>query len=445
MTVVDLPNGWTPRPYQEELWKALHGGVTRASLIAHRRWGKDDVAMHWTACAAFERAAAYWHMLPLASQARKAIWEAVNPHTGKRRIDEAFPAALRASTNDQEMFIRFVNGSTWRVVGSDNYDTLVGSPPAGVVLSEWALAKQEAWAYLSPVLAENGGWALFITTPRGRNHAARMHMAAMDDPVWWAGVQTVADTGAIAQAALDQDLKEKIDLFGAEIGRSLWEQEWYCSFDAATESALIPGSVVARAAGRVLTDADTVGRERIMGVDVARFGADRSVIMRRTGPGVLAPIVYEKIDNMDLAARVAFEARRFDPDAIFIDAGRGEGVIDRLRQLGLDVAEVNFGGRPLNPRYQNRKAEMWDGMRAGLEDWLALPGDHGLKTELSVPDYRFDNQNRLGLESKDEIKKRGLRSPDLADALALTFAAPVFPRGRAGAPVSAARDHDPYW
>ena len=83
-------------------------------------------------------------MLPEATQARKAIWTAINPHTGIRRIDEVFPHELRANTNEQEMFIRFLNGSTWQVVGSDNFNSLVGSPPAGVVYCEWSLANPAA-------------------------------------------------------------------------------------------------------------------------------------------------------------------------------------------------------------------------------------------------------------------------------------------------------------
>jgi len=127
--------------------------------------------MHRTAVAAFERVGNYWHMLPEYSQARKAIWDAVNPHTGRRRIDEAFPKELRRRTRDHEMQIEFVNGSSWQVVGSDNFNSLVGSAPAGIVYSEWALANPNARAYLRPIIAENRGWQIFITTPRGRNHA----------------------------------------------------------------------------------------------------------------------------------------------------------------------------------------------------------------------------------------------------------------------------------
>jgi phage terminase large subunit len=172
-------------------------------------------------------------MLPEASQARKAIWDAVNPHTGKRRIDEAFPLEIRATTKDQEMMIKFVNGSTWQVVGSDNFNSLVGSPPAGIVYSEWALANPSARAYLRPILAENGGWQIFITTPRGNNHAKRTYEAAKNEPGAFAQLLTVRDTGAMSQERMDEELRIYIADFGIDAGTAKFEQEYMCSFDAA--------------------------------------------------------------------------------------------------------------------------------------------------------------------------------------------------------------------
>lgn len=176
MTEITLPaNGWTPRVYQKPLWGYLENGGKRAISIWHRRAGKDDVFLHWAATAAFRRQASYWHCLPEYEQARKAIWTAVNPHTGKRRIDEAFPPELVANRDEQQMFIRFINGSTWQVIGSDRYNSLVGAGVAGVTFSEWALCNPSAWGYIRPMIEENNGFAGFITTPRGRNHAKSLY------------------------------------------------------------------------------------------------------------------------------------------------------------------------------------------------------------------------------------------------------------------------------
>jgi hypothetical protein len=176
-------------------------------------------------------------MLPQAAQARKAIWEAINPHTGKRRIDEAFPKELRATTREQEMMIRFKTGSTWQVVGSDNYNSLVGSPPAGVTYSEWALANPSARAYLRPIIAENKGWQLFITTPRGKNHAYQTYEAATKTDRAFAQRITVRDTKVLSPEDLEVERLAYLADFGKEMGQALFDQEWMCSFDAAIMGA----------------------------------------------------------------------------------------------------------------------------------------------------------------------------------------------------------------
>jgi phage terminase large subunit len=233
MGIIQLPNNWSPREYQLPLWQYLEDGGTYAYQIAHRRWGKDEVSLHRTACAAFERVGSYWHLLPEATHARKAIWSSVNPHTGKRRIDEAFPRAIRKVTREQEMFIEFINGSTWQVGGSDRYDTLVGSSPAGVVFSEWALANPAAWAYVRPIMAENHGWAIFITTPRGHNHAERMHRAAQKMPHAYCAVSAANDTGVFTPESLARERREMIDEYGEDFGAAMFAQEYECSFEAA--------------------------------------------------------------------------------------------------------------------------------------------------------------------------------------------------------------------
>jgi phage terminase large subunit len=188
-----LPNHWKPRDYQRRLWSYLELGGKRAVAVWHRRAGKDEVCLHWAACAALQRVGNYWHMLPEASQARKAVWDAVNPHSGRRRIDEAFPRAIRLGQRDEDMKINLANGSTWQLVGSDRFDALVGSPPIGLVFSEYSLTNPGAWDYLRPILAENGGWAIFMMTPRGRNHAWKLYDRARSQPDWFSDMIRTLD------------------------------------------------------------------------------------------------------------------------------------------------------------------------------------------------------------------------------------------------------------
>jgi len=246
MTEIILPaGGWEPRPYQMPLWRHLQNGGKRAIGIWHRRAGKDDVLLHRTAQAAWERPATYWTALPEYAQARKALWTAVNPHTGRRRIDEAFPQEMRESTNEQEMFIRFRNGATWQLVGSDRYNSLVGAGVAGVTFSEFALANPAAWAYIRPMLEENDGWAAFITTPRGDNHAKRMLDLARADKsgVWFGEVLTIENTSALGQEQLDEALTEYQALYGLDFGQAMFEQEYLCSFHAAVIGAYWGGEM----------------------------------------------------------------------------------------------------------------------------------------------------------------------------------------------------------
>lgn len=222
--------------------------------------------LHNAAIKAMQRPATYWHCLPEYEQARKAIWAAVNPHTGKRRIDEAFPNEIRETKDEQQMFIRFKNGATWQVIGSDRYNSLVGAGVAGVTFSEWALCNPSAWGYIRPMVEENDGWATFITTPRGRNHAKAMYDMAKGMPDrWFAEVSSVHDTGALAPEQMEDSLKEYIALYGEDLGRAQFEQEYECSFNAA-----ILGAFYAREMATVRKEGRIAEIEAVEGQPVHR-------------------------------------------------------------------------------------------------------------------------------------------------------------------------------
>jgi hypothetical protein len=191
----------------------------------------------------------------------------------------------------------------------------------------------------------------------------------------------------------------------------------------------------------------------VMGVDVARFGDDRSVIQLRQGrdatvggdPGNPGQYVFHKVDTMTLAAKVVEVAQKHNPDAVFIDGGGvGGGVIDRCRQLGLNVIEINFGSKATDPRYANMRAQMWCNLRDALEDGIRIPDNDDLRTDLTSLEYGFNTRNQIQLESKEDAKARGLASPDLADALALTYALPVVAdRGSYDGTAQNQSDYDP--
>src|SRR5262245_31985332 len=266
MLDIALPhNGWRPRPHQHNLWRHLTANGKRAIAVWHRRAGKDEICLHHAAVSAMQRPGNYWHCLPEIAQGRKAIWTAVNAHTGKRRIDEAFPQEMRVNTNDNEMMIRFMNGSTWQVIGSDRYDATVGAGVAGITYSEWALANPSAWAYHRPILEENDGWGVFITTPRGCNHAKNMFDHARTSPAWFAEKLTILDTKTLTQEEQDDALKEYQALYGEDVGRAQWEQDYMCSFNAA-----ILGAFYALEMARVRNENRIIEIEPIAGEPVHR-------------------------------------------------------------------------------------------------------------------------------------------------------------------------------
>lgn len=226
--------GWKPRPSQRAAMNAwIRDKILLHDWLWHRRHGKDDCALRGISIKAHERIANYCHMLPQENQVREAIWEAVNPHTGILRLEEAFPTSIRAKTNQQQMRITLRNGSKVVFAGSDNYKSKIGSSLAGLVYSEWPLSDPASYAYLSPMLKENGGWCVRQGTPRGKNHGYKTYQSGLRDPTRFAQLLTIADTGADKVLDIVSIKQEYVDLYGEELGNALYLQEYYCSFDVA--------------------------------------------------------------------------------------------------------------------------------------------------------------------------------------------------------------------
>jgi hypothetical protein len=200
---------------------------------------------------------------------------------------------------------------------------------------------------------------------------------------------------------------------------------WLGEYQSQSSAQFISWELVKQAQSR---PTDRGHRPLLFGLDVARFGDDRSVLIIREGDCVTRKFVWEKLDTQQLAAMVLELANNRKPDAVFVDGvGVGGGVVDRLRALQLRVIEVNAGSKAGNDRrYGNKRAEMWGRMKEWLDGRGIIPEwDLDLAAELTGPNYHYDASNRIFLEKKEDMKKRGLKSPDIADALALTFAEPV--------------------
>lgn len=235
------------RWYQRGFHEALVGDAyDNAMAVWHRRAGKDEVTLNGLRDHSIRRVGTHWHCLPEYAQARKALWDAVNQTTGQRRLDEIFPPECIETRRDTDMFLKFKWGSTFQLIGSDNYNATVGAGPVWISYSEWALANPSAYAYHQPMLLESKGKAVFITTPRGNNHAKQTYDYAVKSPRWFAQTLTVDDTGIFSQEQLDEVLATLQAQYGIDFGRAYFEQEYLCSFSGAMVGAYF-GAEVAKA------------------------------------------------------------------------------------------------------------------------------------------------------------------------------------------------------
>lgn len=178
-----LPHNFEPRDYQLKALEAFDKGYKRLFLRWSRRAGKDKFCINVIVKAAFEHVGMYFYIFPEYSQARKAVWEGRDK--AEFKLLDHIPMELRTKTNNNEMKVELINGSIIRFVGSDNIDSLMGTNPLGIVLSEYAIQDPKAWEYLRPILAENGGWAIFQGTPRGKNHMYQMEQKNLTNPLWY--------------------------------------------------------------------------------------------------------------------------------------------------------------------------------------------------------------------------------------------------------------------
>ena len=198
-------------------------------------------------------------------------------------------------------------------------------------------------------------------------------------------------------------------------------------FPSGGSASLIKRDDILEAESRQVEESAYINAPRILGVDVARFGEDKTVIARRQGLKLYDLKKYSSLDTMEVADAVIREIISFKPEAVFIDLGGvGAGVYDRLKWLNYNVIGVDFAGKPeRKDKYINKRAEMWGEMAEWLK-YADIPVDSDLREDLAGPTYYFRGDNaQILLEKKQDMKKRGLASPDCADALALTFAAKI--------------------
>lgn len=231
MSDIEIPYKFTPRPYQMELFRAMDSGYKRAIVVWSRRAGKDKTLFNLIIKKAFERVGVYYYFFPTFSQGRRVIWDGID-NDGFKFLNHV-PDVLVARKNSNDMKIELTNGSIIQIVGTDDVDRVRGSNPIGCVFSEFAWHNPLAYDIVRPILAANGGWAVFNSTPFGENHFFKLWDRQKENPDWFTqlvDVNTALDSEG-NKYIQDEDIQEEID---SGMSEDLVQQEFYCSFTSNT-------------------------------------------------------------------------------------------------------------------------------------------------------------------------------------------------------------------
>lgn len=417
---VQLYTGYTPRPIWRDVIHPAMRKKNRAVLVCHRRFGKTVGSINeliWKAWGNKLLAPQYAYIAPYRNQAKLIAWEYLKYYS------RAIPGV---KVNESDLFVEFPSihpgspGAKIMIVGADKPDRLRGIYLDGCVLDEYAQVKQNVYGeIIVPALTDRNGFAYFIGTPKGQNQFYERYLKALKDDRYFVCCYRADETNVLTEQQIADMKKEMTDI---EI-----RQELLCDFTASASNVVIPIDLVTEAAARSIRPDQVQGLPLIMAVDVARFGDDDSYITFRQGLWMDKQIKLHGLNTMELASQIANLYWKRRPDLLVIDGGAmGPGVIDRLRQMGIPVTEINFQQRAVNPeRYANIRAEMYFNALEWLQQGGCIPNDPDLKAELTVTEYKFTSAGKIILQPKEEIKELTGRSPDAADSMALTFAVPI--------------------
>jgi len=234
---IKLSDYYIPRPYQMPIWDAFDRGYKRILAVLPRRAGKDVTCWNLMIEQAMRKPAIYWYMLPTYSQARKVIWNG-KLIDGRSFID-CIPKQVIASINQSEMYIKLVNGALIQVLGASEIDRLMGSNPYGIVFSEYAMITDtRVFPLLLPILRASDGWAIFISTPRGKNHFYDMfQMAQHNTKSWFSYRLSVEETKHVPLEDIESDIKQ------GNISYDMAQQEYWCSFDMGISGVVLGSSL----------------------------------------------------------------------------------------------------------------------------------------------------------------------------------------------------------
>lgn len=410
-TDTTIHTGYEPHRFQSE----IHSCLKRFSvLVCHRRFGKTVLCVNALIDAAHrgglpnQRLA---YVAPTLGQAKRVAWDYLKHYA------LGIPGA---KANETELRVDFENGARISLHGADNPDSLRGLYLDGAVLDEYADFRPEAYpAVIRPALSDRRGFAIFIGTPRGHNHFFDLYQAALRNPDWYAARFPVSVTRILP--------KDETASARAQMTESQYRQEYECDFDVTGEDTLVPLSMVLDSLDRNVSYRDAAS---VMGLDVGMsLGGDPSAIVVRQGGKVVHIDEFRQDDTLAIAGRARECFHDFRPEAVYVDSvGWGAGVAHTLSGWGLPVTAVNVAESAASAdRFNRRRDELWwkarefFASRAACID-EAVPLARKLAAELSSPRFSYLPTGKIKVEGKDELRRRGVPSPNLADAFVLTMA-----------------------
>lgn len=422
MRDVDVQLGVVPRKWQQEVSEHMK----RFTVIAvHRRGGKTVLACNILAQQATTKEdCLFGYIAPERAQAKVIAWDVL------KRIFDPFVKFQEAEKRrnksaedvitimESELKITFnKTGSSIQLFGADNPDRIRGVKLAGVVMDEVAQMKPETWYdAVRPALMDSNGWALFIGTPKGVNLFSELFNMPATSDLWYSKAYTCEETGALPP--------EEIEEYKRTVPEEVFRREMLCDFSASADNQVISLSMAKSAINRDVDPTYAKYSTLVLGIDVARYGKDKTVLFFRKGYQAYPPIMFNHMDFYQQAIHIKEICDEKQPRAIFVDGtGMGCGLPDFLRAFGMNnVFDVNFSGVTSDQQYFNTRCMLWFKLQEWLKQGGSIPDDQNLVQELAMPLYEAMPDGKYKLEAKEAIKKRlHGKSPDRADALALTF------------------------
>lgn len=344
---------------------------------------------------AFERVGTYYYFLPTYTQAKKVIWDNID-NDGLKMLDH-IPREVVKGMNSIELKIELLNGSIIQLIAANEFKISgVGVNPIGVIFSEFSVTAPDAWQYVSPILAANGGWAIFNFTPRGHNHAFALFERAKDNPKWYTQLITVKDTTVFTPDALEEEKRNNPEAF--------FEQEYYCKF---IEGA---GSFFRRVRENVKEDSgDHTNHQFQIGVDLAKY-QDWTVITPfcLNCFHALQQDRFNQVDWNLQKARIQAVAYKYNNARVVVDAtGVGDPIAEDLANSGLNVEGFKFT--------EMSRRQLLDNLAVLIEqDRVKLSPDDGLVAELQSMMFTLNEAGKVKVAVPDSLHDDRIMSLALA-------------------------------